>query len=296
MATIEWFGCTTFRVTVRDRVLFFDAYLDGDRPPGTPSTGLSADDVGAADFIFVSHAHFDHLLGADTIAKRTGATVVGSYETARIVSGSGIPPEQILPVSGGEPIECGGGVRVRVLPALHSCLFADGSKDSGAECLGDLDVSAQERDARAVELVTMFPALGGTHAQWYADHHHRSSPRDGGQLAYILECPEGSILFSSSAGCWSGVLANLRPDLAVLAASGRPNVDGQPHQGSLASFLLAEVELLRPTQVMFSHHDALLPPIVGATDTGEAEALLRANASYADVVSVDYGFPAPVLP
>ena len=295
VVAIEWFGCATFRVTVQGKVFFFDAYLDGDRPPGVPLTGLSADEVDEADFVFISHAHFDHLLGADTIAGRTGATVVGSYEVARIVLGAGVSSDQVLPVSGGEPVECGDGIRVRPFPSLHSCLFAEGSKDSGSECFGGLGVSAQDRDARAVDLLTFFPALGETNPRWYAHNHHRSSPRDGGQLSYLLECAEGSILFSSSAGCWTGVLANLRPDLAVLAASGRPNVDGEPHQGSLAQFLLSEVEVLRPSKVIFSHHDALLPPVLNATDTGEAKALLRSNASYAEIVSVDYGASVPVL-
>lgn len=292
---IEWFGCATFRVAVRDRVLFFDAYLDGDRPPGVPLTGLSADDVERADFVFVSHAHFDHLLGADTIARQADATVVGSYEVARIMSEAGVPPQQILPVSGGEPVDCGADIRVRAFPSLHSCLFAEGSKDSGSECFGGLHVSAQDRDARAVELLSLFPALGEDHGEWYSHNCRRSSPRDGGQLAYLLECPEGSVLFSSSAGCWRGVLGTLRPDLAVIAASGRPNVDGEPHQGSLAQFLLSEVEMLRPRQVVFSHHDALLPPILNATDTGEAESVLRAHASYAQILSLDYGVPVPVL-
>ena len=295
-ATIEWFGCATFRVTVRGRVFFFDAYLDGDRPPGIPPTGLSADDVDVADFVFVSHAHYDHLLGADIIAGRTGATVVGSYEVARIVTSAGVPQVQVLPVSGGEPVDCGSDIRVRAFPSLHSCLFAEGSKDSGTECLGDVDVSAQVRDARAVELLGLFPALGEDHSTWYAHNHHRSSPRDGGQLAYLLECPEGSILFSSSAGCWSGVLSTLRPDVAVLAASGRPNVDGEPHQGSLATFLLSQVEALRPRTVVFSHHDALLPPILNATDTGAASSLLRTQASYAKLVTLNYGDPFKILP
>jgi hypothetical protein len=86
--------------------------------------------------------------------------VVGSYEVARIVGTAGVPQTQILPVSGGEPVECAPDLRVRVIPSLHSCLFAGGSKDSGCACLGGLDVTAQQRDARAVELLTAFPALG----------------------------------------------------------------------------------------------------------------------------------------
>ncbi len=147
--TIEWFGCATFRMRVAGRTLFFDSYLDSDRAPGAASVGLRAEDVDAADFVFVSHAHFDHVLGADTIAACTGATVVGSYEVAHTMLRAGVPEAQLLRVAGGEPVECGGGVRVRAFPALHSCLFAHGAKDSGVECLGVLGVSARERDARA---------------------------------------------------------------------------------------------------------------------------------------------------
>jgi L-ascorbate metabolism protein UlaG (beta-lactamase superfamily) len=292
--TLEWFGCATFRLRWREHTLFFDAYLDGDRPEGVPLTGLSVSDVDEADFVFVSHAHFDHLLGADTIALNTGATVVGSYEVARIVGDVGVPQSQILRVSGGEPVECGPDLRVRPLPSLHSCLFAEGSKDSGVECLGGLDITAQQRDARAVELLTVFPDLGPPMSTWYEHNHTRSSPRDGGQLSYLVETPDVTILVSSSAGCWSGILSGIRPDVALLAASGRPNLNGEPHQGSLATFLLSQVELLRPRRVVFSHHDALLPPVLGATDTDEARSVLRAEASFADVVDLNYAEPVRI--
>ena len=67
-ATIEWFGTTTFRVHTGGPVLFFDAYLD--RVPGLDPVGLSTAEVAEADFVFVSHAHFDHLYGADALARR----------------------------------------------------------------------------------------------------------------------------------------------------------------------------------------------------------------------------------
>ena len=71
--TLEWFGTATFRVCDAGLDLFFDAYLD--RLPGLEPVGLSTTQVGKADFIFVSHAHFDHLYGVDTVALRTGATL-----------------------------------------------------------------------------------------------------------------------------------------------------------------------------------------------------------------------------
>src|SRR5262249_54739924 len=139
---VEWFGCTTFRVRVGSVTLFFDTYLD--KAPGVPSGGIASTDVDEADFLFISHAHFDHLYGADTIATATGATVVGNYETAHLMAANGVPEPQVLAVAGGETVDCGPGVQVRVLPAQHSCLFAAGSPDSGSACLGDLGVSAQE--------------------------------------------------------------------------------------------------------------------------------------------------------
>jgi L-ascorbate metabolism protein UlaG (beta-lactamase superfamily) len=59
MATLDWYGCATFRLTVGDTVIFLDAYID--RVPGADGTGLTAGDVDAADWILVGHSHFDHL-------------------------------------------------------------------------------------------------------------------------------------------------------------------------------------------------------------------------------------------
>ena len=44
-------------------------------------------------------------------------------------------------------MQCGPTARVHVLPALHSCLFAHSEADTSIPCLGDLDVSAQDRAA-----------------------------------------------------------------------------------------------------------------------------------------------------
>jgi hypothetical protein len=40
---------------------------------------------------------------------------------------------------------------------------------------------------------------------------------------------------------------------------GRPNLDGEPYQGSIAQFFVDEVRALQPSRVTFCHHDAVLP-------------------------------------
>jgi L-ascorbate metabolism protein UlaG (beta-lactamase superfamily) len=292
--SLTWFGCTTFRVEAAGRTLFFDTYMD--RPPGLPPVGLSAGDVTDADFVFISHAHFDHMLGADTIAAATGATVVGSHETAHVLLDNGVPEEQILRVAGGEPVHCGGDVVVRVLPSLHSCLFGSGSSaDSATECLGDIGISAQDRQAQRNAIFDLLPTISPELSAWFADTASHCSNHDGGQLAYLIDAPEGSIFVSASAGYWTPLLRDLRPDVALLALAGRPNVDGEPFQGSLAQYLLEEVELIRPSTVVLCHHDALLPPLLPAVDTDHALATLGREASYATHVDLTYSEPVEIL-
>jgi L-ascorbate metabolism protein UlaG (beta-lactamase superfamily) len=87
---------------------------------------------------------------------------------------------------------------------------------------------------------------------------------DGGPLVYLIETPEGSIFFQDSSGCWTGVMRDLSADVAILAAAGRPNVDGEPNQGSMAQFLAMEAKALGARTVVIGHHDDWMPPVTSA--------------------------------
>jgi L-ascorbate metabolism protein UlaG (beta-lactamase superfamily) len=290
--TVEWFGTTTFRVRVGGLDLFFDGYLD--RLPGLDPVGLSVQQVQRADFVFVSHAHFDHLYGVAPIARSTGAMVVASPESARVLRQDGVPEDQILMVTGGETVRCGATATVRVLPALHSCLFAAADSDSAAACLGDLGVSAQDRWEKVRGTFSggfgWAAAPVGEAMQNMLGH---SSIHDGGQLAFLLQTADGSALFSGSSGYWPGIFAGLRPDVAFLALAGRPNVSGEPYQGPGARFMLEQVETLLPGKVRFCHHDPLLPGLPG-TDVTEAAALLEARKP-GSCSTLEYATPRPLL-
>src|SRR2546430_16928379 len=112
--TLDWLGVATFRLTVGERVIFLDAYMD--RVPGAPPVGLTAAEVARADYVLVGHSHFDHLWGAERIAARTGATVIGSHETVRLLhDADGIAEAHLIAVAGGEPLPPGAAVRARVV-------------------------------------------------------------------------------------------------------------------------------------------------------------------------------------
>src|SRR5215471_1397202 len=100
---LAWFGVSTFRLRIGGMVLFLDAYLD--RVSAAPPNGLGTADVTRADAILIGHSHFDHLHGAKAISDRTGALIVGSHETVRLMSAAGVPPERLLPVSTGDLVD-----------------------------------------------------------------------------------------------------------------------------------------------------------------------------------------------
>jgi len=275
-AILDWYGCATFRLQTAGLRIFLDAYID--RATNAPGTGLRADDIDACDWIVVGHSHFDHLYGAERIARNTGARIIGSYETVRVMEQAGVPVEQMICVAGGETIELGAGVTVSVYPSQHSCVWSHGQMaQAGEVCVGDLGVSWQQQRARFEELVKhLTTGLEGAAIQHVVESQ-QGDRGDGGALIYRFDTPDGRILFQDTSGHWTGILDSLHADVAILAAAGRGNIDGEPIQGSLAQFVARQAELLQPGKLVLCHHDDWLPGFSVDTDVAPIrEALARA--------------------
>ena len=121
--------------------------------------GITVDEIDRADWIVIGHSHFDHVYGAERIACATGATLIGSYETVRIMEAQGVPRSQLLPVAGGEKVRLTHDVTV--YPSLHSCIWSRQRVDTpDTVCLRDLGVTYQERQVRLQELLSRLEALG----------------------------------------------------------------------------------------------------------------------------------------
>ncbi len=292
--TLDWYGCATFRLRTAGLTLFLDAYID--RVDGAPGPGLTADAIDACDWIVVGHSHFDHLYGAERIARNTGARIIGSYETVRIMEAQGVPLAQMICVAGGERIDLGRGVYVSVFPSQHSCVWSHHKMSSPGEvCIGDLGVTYQERQERFGKLLAYFGTLG-TEVREHLRVANQGDRGDGGALVFYFETPDGSLFYQDTSGHWSGILRELRPDVAILAAAGRGNVDGEPTQGSLAQFVAHQADLLRPRRVVLSHHDNWLPGFSIDTDVKVIRDALARAAPRAELVELGYLDAAPILP
>jgi len=294
MTTLDWYGCATFRLRTAGLTVFLDAYID--RVAGAAGTGLTADAIDACDWIVVGHSHFDHLWGAERIMRNTHARLIGSYETIRVMETAGVPVDRMMPVAGGETVDLGGGVRVSVYPSQHSCVWSQGQMaPADRVCLGDLGVTLQEQQRRFGELVAHLTNLGRTTLE-HLVASNQGARGDGGALVYLFETPDGSILYQDTSGHWTGVLRDLRPDVAILAAAGRGNIDGQPIQGSLAQFVARQVDLVRPRRVVLSHHDDWLPGFSTATDVAPIRREIERVAPRTALVEVGYVDATPILP
>ena len=256
--------------------------------PSAKPIGLEIAEIDRADWIVVGHSHFDHLYGAERIARQTGATIIGSYETVRIMEAQGIPDRQLIAVAGGETVRLWEDVTVKVFPSQHSCVWSHRAMaDVDQVCLGDLGVTYQEQQTRLRELFGWLASLGDE----VLDHLRISGQGgrgDGGPLLYLFETPEGSLLYQDTSGCWAALLRDLRPDVAILAAAGRGNLDGEPIQGSLVDFVAREVELLRPRRLVLGHHDDWLPGFSRAIDVAPIREALARSAATTDLVEMGY--------
>jgi hypothetical protein len=285
---LDWLGVATFRLTVGDLVVFLDGYMD--RVAAAPAIGMATADVERADYVLVGHSHFDHLWGVERITAQTGATVVASHESVRALAADGIDTGQTIAVAGGEPVRLSDDVVVHVFPSLHSCIWSSGlgAIPADHECVGDLGLTYQEREQRMLEQLTPPEGVDGVDDAIRHVFDATKTWSDGGSLAFLIETPEGSILWKDTSGHWSGVLSGVTADVALLAAAARPNVDGEPHQGSMASFLTAEVGMTKARRVALCHHDDWLPPLTGRLDLDPIRHRLAQDIPAADFVELDY--------
>ncbi len=116
---ITYYGHSCFSVVAGGKHILFDPYISGNEL----ANSIDLNDI-KADYIFVSHGHFDHMLDATAIANRTGALVVGSWELYNYFGAQGVKKVQPLNPGGKFSFDFG---TVKAVVAQHSASFGDGS-------------------------------------------------------------------------------------------------------------------------------------------------------------------------
>jgi len=162
-------------------------------------------------------------------------------------------------------------------------------------CLGDLGVTWQEQRARFQQLFQYFAEGLPPASLAHLTESRQGDRGDGGALVYLFDTPDGRLFYQDTSGHWGGILRELRPDAAILAAAGRGNVDGQPIQGSLAQFVGRQVALLDVGRVVLCHPDDWLPGFSVDTDLGPIKEELARVAPATELLELGYVDGTPIL-
>jgi L-ascorbate metabolism protein UlaG (beta-lactamase superfamily) len=115
---ITFLGHASLQIEVGGKHIIVDPFISGnDLAKAIEIASLKA------DYILITHAHQDHILDVETIAKNTGAKLISNYEIISHYGNKGIE---------GHPMNHGGSWnfdfgRVTYTNAIHTSSFPDGS-------------------------------------------------------------------------------------------------------------------------------------------------------------------------
>ncbi len=117
---IRWFGHSGFSIQdPSGKTVLVDPWFQGN--PTAPS---GPEGIRKAEFLLLTHDHFDHAADAVLLARQTGALVVGIFELVGDLKAKGVPESQLL--HGGNGMNVGGtvvldGFSFTMTEARHSC-------------------------------------------------------------------------------------------------------------------------------------------------------------------------------
>jgi L-ascorbate metabolism protein UlaG (beta-lactamase superfamily) len=116
MPSLTYLGHSAFSIDCSKGTVLIDPFLDGN-----PKASIKASEA-KAEVILVTHAHDDHLGDAIPISKRTGATIVGTFELANYCEEKGA---KAIDGHFGGTVQLPMG-QVKIFPAVHSSCTSDG--------------------------------------------------------------------------------------------------------------------------------------------------------------------------
>jgi L-ascorbate metabolism protein UlaG (beta-lactamase superfamily) len=231
---ITFLGVSTLVIRDRETTILVDGFFtrpglltmlvgEVEPDPLVIAAELERAGVERAAAVIVVHSHFDHVMDAPEVAKRTGAVVVGSESTANVSRGWGLSSDQIVVPEPGEDLRYGGFV-VTLFESEH---FPHGM------AMGEI----------TEPLVPPAPALDYL---------------DGGSFSVAIAHPEsGTILVQGSAGWRPGALSGKKFDVVLLGVGGLGGRDDAYRD----DYYDQVVESVQPSLVIPIHWDDFTRPL-----------------------------------
>lgn len=116
---LTYYGHACFSINISGKNILFDPFISkNELAKNIDITSIPA------DYILISHGHFDHVADAFEIAQRTEATIVANYEIATWFQQKGIQKFHPMNHGGKWKFEFG---TVKLVNAVHSSVLPDGA-------------------------------------------------------------------------------------------------------------------------------------------------------------------------
>uniref|UniRef100_UPI00262AB7B0 metal-dependent hydrolase n=1 Tax=Flavobacterium sp. TaxID=239 RepID=UPI00262AB7B0 len=115
---ITFYGHACIGIEVAGKHILVDPFITGN----PKASHINVNEL-KADYILITHAHFDHVQDVETIAKRTDAVIVSNWEIANYF---GAKELKFHPMNHGGSWTFDFG-KVKYVAAVHSSAFPDGT-------------------------------------------------------------------------------------------------------------------------------------------------------------------------
>lgn len=262
---VLWLGTAAHVIETREATLLIDPFVSRPSLFEVAASGLTSNErvieariPKRVDAILCGHSHFDHLLDAPFIAKKTGAKIVGSKTTCSFALASGVPRDQIIEIGphGGE-VQIND-AQIRFVPSKHGRIFPIGVPFPGE--------------------VLSRPKLP---ARFF---HYRM----GGAFGLLIKSRGMSLYHNGSADLVDAELDGEHADVLLVGLAGRQRTP---------DYLARLTHALRPSLIVPTHHDAFFAPTddgVRLLPRIDLDGFLREASAIARVITPGYDEPIAI--
>ena len=238
---LRWLGYVCFEVVLPDgKVLVIDPYIDY-----SPTSPIRCQDVTGADYIAITHGHFDHITDIGTLVEKFNSKVICSHQLAEPLTALfAFDFANVVKVTSGDDIVFGD-LRIEVKRGQHvnilAAMRAGYERSSGREATG---MSGDEVLAAAQSVAAQ--------SQTPETRDMMQRIRDarlgtGEQLNFVFQTSENLRIYVYS----SGIYEHLRQEVV----DAHCNVF-LPQLGGIGPRQVAEVSALSGAEIVIpTHHD-----------------------------------------